>query len=36
MDDVVAATDSMKGRSAQDDDLFTTETAGLPDASPRR
>ena len=34
MDEVVAATDSMKGRSAKDDDLFTTETAGLSDASP--
>jgi FtsP/CotA-like multicopper oxidase with cupredoxin domain len=34
MDDVVAATDSMKGRSAKVDDLFTTETAGLSDASP--
>jgi FtsP/CotA-like multicopper oxidase with cupredoxin domain len=36
MDDVVAATDSMKGRAANVDDLFTTETAGLPDASPLR
>ncbi|HVD69796.1 MAG TPA: multicopper oxidase domain-containing protein, partial [Actinomycetota bacterium] len=34
MDEVVAATDSMKGRPANTDDLFTTETAGLSDASP--
>ena len=32
MDEVVAAT--MKGRSAEVDDLFTTDTAGLSDASP--
>jgi FtsP/CotA-like multicopper oxidase with cupredoxin domain len=36
MEDVVAATDSMKGRSAKVDDLFTTDTAGLSDASPPR
>ena len=36
MDDAVAATDSMKGRSAKVDGLFTTETAGLSDASPNR
>ena len=34
MDDVVAATDSTRGRSAKVDGLFTTETAGLSDASP--
>ena len=36
MDEVVAATDSMKGRSAKVDDLFTIDTAGLSDASPPR
>ena len=36
MEDVAAATDSMKGRPAKVDDLFTTETAGLSDASPMR
>ena len=36
MDEVVAATDSMKGRSVKVDDLFTIDTAGLSDASPPR
>ena len=34
MDEVETATDSMDGRSAKVDDLFTTETAGLSEASP--
>src|SRR6266705_2483132 len=36
MEDVGAATDSVKGRSAKVDDQFTTDTAGLSDASPSR
>jgi FtsP/CotA-like multicopper oxidase with cupredoxin domain len=36
MDDLVAAADSMKGSSAEQDDLFTTETAGLSNATPPR
>jgi FtsP/CotA-like multicopper oxidase with cupredoxin domain len=36
MEEVGTATDSMKGRSAKVDDLFTTETVGLSDASPSR
>ena len=34
MDEVETATDSMDGRSAKVDDLFTTDTAGLSEASP--
>jgi FtsP/CotA-like multicopper oxidase with cupredoxin domain len=36
MEDVVAAADSMRRSSAKADDLFTTDTAGLSDASPPR